>query len=505
MAQSFFNQGLRLIYGYYFPEAIASFQEALRHDPDNPIIYWGLSLAMSPNPNSRFLGFPDDPLGEGRKAITAARTGVARASEVEKALIEALFVRYDKMTYPDRAERDKKYIEASRALLDKHPNDLEAGFMFADAVMTHLQWKYWNRDGSPQPDTLDAAAALEHIMDIEPGHPGAVHLYIHLLESSAEPERALPQADRLESLMPRAGHVVHMPSHIYIRVGQYDKAIAANERSLAADRFLTSTWGERELPAIGTYALSHRSHGRHASDFTRYAAMLQGNYARTVEAARASATGQTHLGGAAAHRLHATTWLVHKIFGKWEAVLSEPRPSPGSPYLQGLWHYARGSAYVGRKEFDRANSELEQLKAAAREPSIKAVLTVANPASTILELATHALEGEIAMARGSNDAAIRAFEAAVRLQDTLNYIEPPDWGQSIRLYLGTALLRAKRPQEAEAVFREDLREFMENGWALFGLWQSLRDQGKTVQARAVRGRFDRAWKNSDVTLESAIF
>ena len=505
VAQQFFDQGLRLTYGYYFPEAIASFQEALRHDPDNPMIYWGLALAIGPNPNSRFRNFPDDPHGEGAKAIKAARARAGKASKVEQALIESLYVIYDVETYPNRDERDRKFIAATRSAFQRYPDDLEAGFLFADAYMIHTRWSYWRRDGSPLPGTLDAGRALEHVMSREPDHPGAVHLYIHLYESSASPERALPQADRLESLMPNVGHIVHMPSHIYVRVGQYEKAVTSNQRSLEVDRKLLSAWGERKLPALGTYGMSHRTHGPHAWDFMRFAAQLQGNYARAIEAARSADTGQSHQGPGAVHRLHTTVWLVHKVFGKWDAVLAEPPPAPGSAYEDGLWSYVRASAFVGKGEIDKAQLELERLRIAARDPAVKDFLASANPAPKILELAAHGLEGEIAMSRRQYRKAVESFAAAVRLQDTLNYVEPPDWGQSMRLYLGAALLKAGRPRQAEKVYREDLREFRENGWALFGLWQSLRAQGRTGEARAVRLRFDQAWKGADVTLKASVF
>lgn len=387
----------------------------------------------------------------------------------------------------------------------RYPDDLEAGFLYADALMIHLQWSYWRRDGSALNGTRDAAAALEHVLALNSKHPGAVHLYVHLFESSAEPERALPHADLLESLMPKAGHIVHMPSHIYIRVGQYDKAIASNERSLAVDRWLVSAWGVNALPATGTYSMSHRTHGQHAWDFIRYAAVLQGNYARALNAARAAAAGQSHMGSGGAQRQVATILLVQKIFGKWDEVLAQPAAPHGSSYIDGLSSYVRGSAFVGRGEVEKAQLELERLMVAARDPAIKNLLARANPGARILELAVHALEGEIAMARGQHVDAIRAFESAVRVQDGLRYVEPPDWGQSMRLYLGKALLKAGRAREAEAVYREDLREFRENGWALFGLWQSLRQQGKTREAGKVRAQFDRAWRGADVRLQASTF
>ncbi len=296
-----------------------------------------------------------------------------------------------------------------------------------------------------------------------------------------------------------------MPSHIYIRVGQYDKAVASNERSLAADRWLVSAWGANSLPETGAYPMSHRTHGPHAWDFIRYAAVLQGNYARALDAARAAAAGQSHMGSGGAQRQVATILLVQKIFGKWDEVLAQPATPHGSSYVDGLSSYVRGSAFVGRGELEKAQLELERLTAAARDPAIKSLLARANPASRILELAAHALAGEIAMARGQNRDAVREFESAVRVQDGLRYVEPPDWGQSMRLYLGKALLKAGRAREAEAVYREDLREFRENGWALFGLWQSLSHQGKNREAQKVRAQFDRAWRGADVQLQASTF
>ena len=503
MAQKLFDQGLRLTYGYYVPEAIASLQEARRRDPDNAMIDWGLALALGPNPNSRFLRTPDDPQGEGAKAIAAALRGAGNVGPVERALIESLAVRYDADRYPDRAARDDAYIEATRAVHERYPDDLEAGFMYADALMTRSRWSYWRRDGSPLPGTVEAAAALEHVMARDPDHIGAVHLYIHLFESSAQPERALPHADRLESLMPMAGHVVHMPSHIYVRVGQYEKAIASNERSLDADQALMHAWGHPELPYIGTFGMSHHVHASHALDFLRYAGTLQGNYTRALAAARQASGGLTHQGGGGAQRRIAVPWVIHKTFGKWDELFAESVPPPGETYLEGLWRYARGSAFIARGDLEAAEAERDRLEAAAREPAMAEFYTMANPAATILEMATHSLDGELLLARGATDDAIRAFEQAVALQDTLTYVEPPDWGPSVRLHLGAALLRAERAADAEAVFREDLREFRENGWALFGLWESLSAQGKREGAAAARDRFERAWQHADVTLKSA--
>jgi len=233
--------------------------------------------------------------------------------------------------------------------------------------------------------------------------------------------------------------------------------------------------------------------------------MHAGNYATAMEAAKAAAAGHTHMGSGALERGTSMPWLINKIFGKWDAVLAEPTPAHGSPYLLGLWHYARGSAFVAKRDFANAEAELTALKAAAVDPKVKDMLAAANPAPTILELSTRGLEGELLMAREKHSEAVKAFEAALRIQETLKYIEPPDWGQSMRLYLGAALLKAGRPREAEAIYREDLREFRNNGWALFGLVQSLEAQKKTAQARRAKEQFSRAWKNADVTLTASVF
>lgn len=505
LAQKFFDQGLRLVYGYYFPEAIASFEEAQQYDPDHPMLDWGLALAMGPNPNSRKNSFPDDPHGDGRKAIGTARAHLARATAVERTLIESLSVQYDSDQYPDRTVRDQKYIEATRSVLEQYPDDLEAGFMYADAVMIRGAWNYWRRDGSPLPGTQEAAAALEHVMTLEPNHPGAVHLYVHLFESSAEPERALPQADRLESLMPKEGHMVHMPSHIYLRVGQYEKAIASNERSVAADHFFLSQWGDRPFPMEGTYHLSASTHAPHALDVTRYAAILQGNYARALQAARDLAGSHSMMAANPRQQRLPAVWLVHQAFGKWQALLAEPPPPAERVYLNGAWHYFRGSAFAGLGEIKRAQSELEALGTTSRDPALKDVLSGANSAGPILAMLYRALSGEIAKARGQRGEAVLAFEQAVQMQDALNFNEPPDWPQSMRLYLGAALLDAGRAKDAEGVYREELRDLRDNGWALFGLWQSVRAQGRPADADDIRKRFDRAWKNADVVLSASAF
>jgi tetratricopeptide (TPR) repeat protein len=505
IAQKFFDQGLRLTYGYYFPEAIASFEEAQQYDPGHPMLDWGLAFAMGPNPNSRKNGFPDDPLGDGRKAIASANAHLPRATPAERALIESLSVQYDTDRYPDRVVRDEKYIEATRSVLERYPDDLEAGFMYVDAVMIRGAWNYWRRDGSPLAGTSEAVTALDHVLALDPNHPGAVHLYVHLFEGSAEPERALPQADRLESLMPKAGHMVHMPSHIYLRVGQYEKAIASNKRSVAADRYFLSEWGDRPFPTAGTYHLSASTHAPHALDVLRYAAILQGNYARALQTAREVAASHGLMAGNPRQQRLPSVWLVHTVFGKWQALLAEPAPPTDRLYLLGAWHYFRGAAFAGLGQLDTAETELRILTKTSVDPALKDVISGANSAPSILAMLCRALSGEIALARGRSGDAVLAFEEAVRMQDALSFNEPPDWSQSMRLYLGAALLKAGRAKDAESVYREELQYLHDNGWALFGLWQSVHAQGRTAEAKEIREKFDRAWKNADIVLSASVF
>jgi tetratricopeptide (TPR) repeat protein len=293
----------------------------------------------------------------------------------------------------------------------------------------------------------------------------------------------LPQADRLESLMPKAGHMVHMPSHIYVRVGQYEKAVASNERSVAADRFFLSQWGDRPFPTAGTYHTSARIHASHALDVLRQAATLQGNYARAIQAASELRASHSMMAENPRQQRAPAVWLVHRVFGKWDALLAEPVPPPDRKYLTAAWHYFRGSAFTGLGQLDKAESELAVVKTASNDPAMQDLFSGANSAAAILKMLCNALSGEVAMARGKFGDAVTDFEQAVQLQDALIFDEPPTWSQSMRLYLGAALLKAGRPKDAEAAYREDLRDFRDNGWALFGLWQSVHAQSRNAEAQ----------------------
>ena len=507
LAQKFFDQGLRLTWGYYFPEAIGSHQEALRHDTDNPVINWGIALAAAPNPNSRYMQFRDDPAGAGRQAIIRAREFIHRTNEKEQALIEAVFVRYDTDSLADGTERDQSYFEAIRELALKFPDDPDIATLYADAYMTMTAWNYWDSDGRARPGTEEVAKALEESMALNPNHPGTNHLYIHLIEASPTPERALPQADRLASLMPNAGHIVHMPGHIYLRVGQYNKAIATNERSLAADQILLKAWGDRPFPRLSSFPSSSRDHGGHSMDFVRYAAGVQGNYAQAVEAATQSAklTPEIMIRRGRGQKAIATEWFVHKMFGKWDRVLESMNEWEGLPYLDRVLLYAKGSAHLNLGDIAQAEQALSTLHSVMTDDSLESTLIVANSGKSLLQIAALGLEGEIKQASGDLEGAIAVFETAVQRNDSMRYMEPPDWALPMRHYLGTALLEAGRHGEAERVFREDLAWNQGNGWALYGLWQSLIAQGKATESATVKMMFDNAWKSADTELTAARF
>ena len=504
-SQVFFDQGLRLAWGFYFPESIASYQEASRMDPNHPMPFWGMAHSMGPNPNSRYAQMPDDPKGEGFKAINKALDRINRATPLEAKLIRALYVLYDSKTIPDKDKRDQAYLSAMRSLNQEYPDDPDIAALYAASYMSIRRWDYWDKEGNPKDETIPVAEALEHIIAQDISHPGVFHLHIHLIEASLKPERALVSADSLESTVPIVGHVVHMPSHIYVRVGQYSKAIENNIRSQAVDRQFADIWGDYPLPNIGTYPLSHRIHAGHALDFIRYAATVQGNYEIASTSAwrmanRITSDNLMLMGG---QKRVSAPWLVLKIFGKWDELLALTPAHQGTPYLDGIWSYALGSAHLAKGNKDLAVMELRKLKTIAEAPNANQYRVGATPASAVLKLAAYGLEGEVLMAEGNLPGAIEAFSAGVAIEDENNYTEPPDWAQPMRHYLGSALLKADQPEEAEVVYRRDLKWNQNNGWSLFGLHKALTAQNKKDEASQVYNQWQEAWNKADIILTAS--
>ena len=480
LAQRFFDQGLRLAYAFNHEEALRSFREASRLDPQAAMAWWGQALVLGPNINA-----PMNP-ADAATAHEASRKALAlasKATEPERALIGALAARYAPTAPADRSALDSAYADAMRAAAARFPEDAEIATLFAESLMDLRPWNYW--DGkTPAPGTTELLGTLERVIARNPDHPGAGHLYIHAVEA-AFPERAVASAERLAATMPAAGHIVHMPGHIYIRIGRYDDAIKANIHATHADeRYIAD-----RRPGIGTYTLGYYPHNYH---FLAFAATLAGRSDQAVAAAR-DAGKRVPLDAAreipGAQLIVPYGALTLATFGQWSEVLAEPLPPADVPIAHGLAQYARGTALAALGRRAAADSALAALR------SVAAGVTDAM-GKAVLAIATHALAGEIAWRRGELAPAIAQLEQAMAIEDGLGYLEPPYWHLPIRHTLGAVLLQAGRAADAERAYREDLERFPENGWSLIGLARSLEAQGRTAEATDARRRADTAWKGA---------
>ncbi len=485
-AQRYFNQGLRLVYAFNHGEAIRAFQEAARLDPNCAICQWGISLAYGPNIN-----LPMDSASAVRAyaALRRAQALLPKASVSERAYIRALSARYIATPRTERAALDAAYASAMRTLVRRYPNDLDAATLYAESRMDLRPWRYWTRDGTPEPGTREVVSLLESVIRRNPRHPGACHYYIHAVEA-VTPEKAVPCAERLAALMPGAGHLVHMPAHIYIRVGRYADAIRSNEHAVHADEtYLTS-----EKPQ-GVYPIAYYPHNRH---FLSFAAMLAGRSALSVDAAR-SMVGKMSVDVARqvppVEPLLPLLHLILATFGRWDEVLAEPQPPSDLRQATGLVTYARGLAFAATGRASDAAAALDTVRAIAS--------AVQGDNKEVMQIAVHALSADIAARAGRLDEAVEQYRAAMAIEDAMMYIEPPLWHQPIRHSLGPLLLKAGRAAEAERLFREDLRRFPENGWSLSGLASALRARGATAEAEAVEARFRKAWDGADVKLTAS--
>jgi tetratricopeptide (TPR) repeat protein len=493
-AQMFVDQGLNLAFGFNHAEAGRAFREAARLDPDCAMCYWGQALVLGPNINAPMA--PDaEPDAYRLVQQAVARSG--RATAREQAYINALAQRYTGNP-TDRAAADRAYAEAMHAVMLQYPDDLDVAVLWAEASMDLRPWDYWMPDGTPQPGTLEVVEVIESVMARSPSHPQALHLYIHAMEASDNAAAADDAADRLAPLMPAAGHMVHMPAHIYQRVGRYADAAAANERAIAADESYIA-----QCRAQGLYPMGYYPHNIH---FLWFAASAQGRSAVAIDAARKVAVkvpdealaAMPMLGGFRVVPYYALT-----RFGQWDAMLAEPAPPASDRFLTGIWHYARGLAFIGNGNLDAAETELQQVRAIAADPRLDYPLFSPNSAASILAIAPAVLGGELAAARGDYETAIASLAQAVRLEEGLIYTEPAEWHYPPRLALGAVLLDAGRPGEAETVYWQDLQDHPDNGWALHGLHEALLAQGKTPQATAIESRFKIAWAEADVTMDAS--
>ncbi len=497
-AQKYFDQGLRLTYGFNHAEAIRAYMEAARLDPQCAMCYWGVALDYGPNIN-----LPMDA-DSGAKAYAAVQQALAllpHASAQEQDYIRAVATRYAARPEADRAALDRAYADAMGKLAAKYPDDLDAQTLYAESLMDLRPWDYWTHDGKPHPGTQIILTTLESVIHRNPKHPGACHYYIHAVEA-AYPEKAVPCADRLASLMPGAGHLVHMPAHVYIRVGRWADAIKANEHAVHTDE----TYIMDQHPAAGMYPMGYYPHNIH---FLGFAASMAGNSTMTLESARKLA-GKVDPGMVTQIGLLQTMMVMplqaEIRFGHWQELLAEPAPPAALHYPTGIWHYARGVAYAAQSDLNKADAELAELQKMMADPAMTTFVvdTAGNTAGSVLQIASRVLAGEIAAKRGALDAAVSYFTQAAEIEDRLVYIEPPNWPLPVRQQFGAVLLANGRASEAEAVYRADLARFPENGWSLYGLAASLRSQGKTAEADAVQVRFKRAWTLSDVALTDSV-
>ncbi|MDB6174079.1 MAG: Tetratricopeptide repeat protein [Chthoniobacteraceae bacterium] len=492
-AQRAFDRGLTLAYAFSHLAAEQEFRRAAEADPQCAMAWWGIALVNGPHINVPAVQAERAKIAT--EAVAKARELAPAAGKTEHELIEALGLRYRYPQPEDRAPLDQAYAEAMRNVWKSNPENADVATLCAEALMDLHPWDLWLNDGRPQPWTPEIVTALEQAIALNVNHPGANHLYIHAVEASAHPERALAAADRLGGLVPGASHTVHMPAHIYARLGRWEDAALANQKAITADLLYRATYLRP-----GFYAL-YMAHNQH---FLAYTAMMRGRGAEALENARAMAAGvpanfvRDYPQIADGYVIFPSEVLLR--FGRWEEVLAEPRPPAGLPLSNALWHFTRAAALNALDRPEDARLERDAfLVAAAAVP--KQWTFGNNSATDLLAIATLVIEGEMAARDGRLEQSINSLSEAVRIQDTLRYDEPPDWIQPVRHTLGAVLLKAGRAAEAETVYREDLAKYPENGWALFGLASALRQKGDP-EAPSVEARFVKAWASADIRIAS---
>jgi tetratricopeptide (TPR) repeat protein len=488
-AQAFFDQGLRQIYAFNHDEATRSFQRAGELDPKLAMAYWGVAEAVGPNYN--------DPASEGRfvqahSAIEKAQTLVADASESDKAYIAALAKRFPADPKSDRRAAAEQYRDAMREVVKRFPDDLDAATLFAEAGMNLHPWGLWRPDGTPEEGTEEIISTLESVMRREPDHLGAVHYYIHSVEASNSPERALAGANRLAQLAPAAGHIVHMPAHIYIRTGDYDAALKTNQKAALADQAYIKAGA-----AQGIYSMMYYSHNLH---FIAMAAAMNGNYLESRRGAQLLAANVgPHVKDMPPLEGFMTVPLAVEVrFHKWNEILKAPQPDPAMRTATVFWHFARGLALVGTEKLDEAEAEHKMVAEAEEKTPPDAIfqMPINNKTKDILKIAENVLGARISFAKNDMDATVNQLHVAVATQDSLKYDEPQDWFYPVRESLGAVLLKIGDNAGAEEVFRADLERNPRNPRSLFGLEQALKAQERTYDAGFVRKQFDANWKGA---------
>jgi tetratricopeptide (TPR) repeat protein len=493
LAQRYFDQGMVLAWGFNAAEAARSFEAAARVDPKCGICFWGLAWSLGPNVNT------DMHKADAARLQVAVRRAEAlsvNAPPRHRGLIAALLARHPKQGVVD----EERYVAEMRALAKRNPRDADILALAAESQLNLHPYDWWEQDGAPKPSTPEIEALLAAALKAAPDHPGANHYWIHLMEASPTPERALPSASQLERLVPGSAHLLHMPAHVYMRVGRYAEASAAGERSIAAD--------ERYLARAKTqtqYVVGYAAHNHH---FVWASAAMAGRGSAAIAAARAAyrvACGpQPTLRDGTLQHYFALEYYALVRFGRWEELVKATLPPDTyAPYPLVVWHFARGVALVRTGKPRDARKELDALEKAATDPTLKDVkVKNINPASSLARIASLTLRAELAFADKKNPDAVKLLEEAVAIEDGLAADEPHMWLAPTRHALGAGLLRAGRAQEAERVYREDLARYPENGWSLYGLSHALAKQGRADEAREVDERLRAAWQSADVDLRT---
>lgn len=495
-AQRYLDQGLRLLFDFNHREAIRSFRSAAHLDPECAMAYWGAAYAHGPHVNK-----PMDASDTTNAwaALQFALAKKANASLKEQAYIVALEKRYQPDHDDDRQALDKDFADAMRTLALEYPDDLDAQVLFAEALMITMPWDYWTNDRAPKPETEEIIEALRFVMARDPDHPGANYFYIHTIEAGPNPEYALPAADRLRHYAPAAGHLVHMPAHIDIRVGQYHDAVLANERAVRADRNYI-----RHCRALGFYPGVYYPHNIH---FLWWAQLFEGRSRDALRTANQAAcyASENYCGPSKAieaPRLRHLPWLTLIRFGKWDEVLSVAKPPATNDFLvdRALWHFTRGLAFAAKRDVGAAERESLALGAIAASDEAGKLSSPGFPVSAMLAVSSHWLAGKVAGAKGNKREMLEELEKAVVAEDKIPYMEPSYWPIPVRPTLAAALLESGDAGKAEEVFREDIKRWPRNGWGLLGLEKSLRAQGKGQQADDVHRQFVEAWSRADIAL-----
>jgi len=486
-AQEFFDQGLRLIYAFNHDEAARSFQRAAELDPKRAMAYWGIAEAVGPNYNDPA---DDDRFLQAHVAIQKAVDLSGNASPSERAYIMAMAKRFPADPKADRRQAAEAYHDAMREVSKRYPDDLDAATLFAESGMNLHPWGLWHSDGTPEAGTDEIVATLESVIRRDPDHLGAVHYYIHAVEASPSPERALAGADRLASLAPAAGHIVHMPAHIYIRTGDYEAAVKTNEQAAAVDRAYIAASG-----AQGIYPMMYYSHNLH---FIAMCASMNGNYAEAMKNADllVANVGPHVKEMPPLEGFMTMPMAVNLRFHKWNEILAMPQPDPAMKTATVFWQFGRGMALAATGKISEAEAEYKIVALAEQNtpPDVIFAMPINNKTKDIMKIAEDVLGAKIAMAKKDNTTAVSRLREAIVIQDSLKYDEPPDWFFPVREALGAALLMNGDATGAEKVFREDLDRNPRNPRSLFGLQQALKAQDRNYDAGFVEEQFRKQWK-----------